>query len=487
MSLKEKTVSGLTWSFIDNFTLLGISFIIGIILARFLSPKEYGLIGIITIFISISQSLIDSGFSQALLRKQNCTPVDYSTVFIFNITISTILYIILFYFSKNIGIFFHEPILENLIRILALGLIISSFSIIQSTQLTKRIDFKLQTKISLFSSISSGIISIYMAYSGWGVWSLVYSILIRNSITAIFLWFTSTWKPTFMFSINSFKELFSYGSKLLVSGLIDVTYRNLSTLVIGRYYTAVELGYYTRADQFQSLPSSNLQTIIGRVSLPVLLTIQNDIPRLKQAYRKLIKSTMFISFILMIGMAAIAKSLVLSLIGEKWELCVIYLQMLSFIGMLYPLHAINLGMLQVQGRSDLFLKLEVIKKTLGIPVILILFFFGIKAMIIALFLLNLIGLYLNSYWSGEMIGYSFKDQIKDIYPSLLFAIFINIPVFLLSFLTIFPPIVLLGIQLFCGLFLIMLFSEILKISEYIEIKKIIKDKTHHFFINIKLK
>jgi O-antigen/teichoic acid export membrane protein len=189
----------------------------------------------------------------------------------------------------------------------------------------------------------------------------------------------------------------------------------------------------------------------------------------------------------MIGMAAIAKSLVLSLIGEKWELCVIYLQMLSFIGMLYPLHAINLGMLQVQGRSDLFLKLEVIKKTLGIPVILILFFFGIKAMIIALFLLNLIGLYLNSYWSGEMIGYSFKDQIKDIYPSLLFAIFINIPVFLLSFLTIFPPIVLLGIQLFCGLFLIMLFSEILKISEYIEIKKIIKDKTHHFFINIKLK
>lgn len=269
MSLKQKTISGLLWSFIDSIAGQSISFVVGIILARVLNPKEFGLIGMLTIFIAISQSFIDSGFRQALIRKQNCTQADYSTIFYFNIVVGVLFYILLFVCAKSIGNFYHEPILKQLIRVLGIGLIINSFIIIQSTLLTKRIDFKLQAKISVISSFISGIISIYMAYTGWGVWSLVALTLVKYTVSSLLIWFWGNWKPIWYFSLKSFKELFSFGSKLLVSGLIDTIYRNAYYLVIGKYFSAVELGYYTRADQFQSIPSSNLQGIIGRVSYPV--------------------------------------------------------------------------------------------------------------------------------------------------------------------------------------------------------------------------
>jgi len=474
MSLKQKTVTGLIWSFIENFSSIGISFIVGIILARLLSPKEYGLLGMITIFISISQSFIDSGFSQALLRKQNCTPEDYSTVFYFNIIASVSFYFLLFFCAGYIGLFFHEPMLKDLIRVLGLGLIINSLTLIQSTQLIKRVNFKLQTKISIVSSILSGMISILMAYSGWGVWSLVVSAISRYLISSLSLWFWSNWRPIWCFSIYSLKELFTFGGNLLVSGLIDIIYRNVLTLIIGRYYSAAELGYYTRADQFQALPSSNLQTIIGRVSLPILLTIQDDIPRLKEAYKKIIKGTMFFSFMLMLGMVAIARPLVFTLIGEKWEPSVIYLQMLSLIGMFYPLHAINLNMLQVQGRSDLFLKLEIVKKIVASPVLFVGIFLGIKTMVLGLFIVNIFGLYLNSYWSGQMIRYSFWDQLKDITPSFLLAIIVNSVVFLEGIFIPLRPELLLMIQLSTGLILTIGLCEFFNYKDYIFIKDIAK-------------
>ncbi len=476
MSLKQKAISGILWSFIDNIAVLFITFLIGITLARILTPKEFGLIGMLTIFIAISQSFIDSGFSQALLRKQNCTQVDYSTVFYFNIIVSSLFYVLLFLFAESIGIFFHEPILMKLIRVLGLGLIINSFSIIHSTLLTKRIDFKLQAKISVISSITSGIISIYMAINEWGVWSLVALTLVRYSISTILLWFLSKWKPILYFSSNSFRELFSFGSKLLISGLIDTIYRNVYYIVIGKYYTAIELGYYTRADQFQSLPSSNLQTIIGRVSYPVLLTIQDDIPRLKEAYKKIIRSTMLITFVLMLGMAAVARPMVLTLIGEKWEPSIIYLQMLCFVGMFYPLHALNLNMLQVQGRSDLFLRLEIIKKALAVPIIVIGVFYGIKSMILGMILLSLIAYYLNSYWSGLLIGYSYIAQIKDILPSFILAAIISLVVFAESLLIPFPPLPLLFLQLMTGAGLTFGACEIFQLKSYQYIKEIVKDK-----------
>ena len=476
MTLKQKTVSGLLWSFIDNIATLGITFIVGIILARLLTPKEFGLIGMLTIFIAISQSFIDSGFRQALIRKQNCTDNDYSTVFYFSLVISVLAYLILFLGANSIGDFFNEPALKPLVRVLGIGLIINALAIIQSTLLTKLIDFKLQAKISVISSVLAGIISIYMAYTGWGVWSLVASSIIRNLVSSILLWFWSTWKPILVFSKQSFKELFSFGSKLLASGLIDTVYRNVYYLVIGKYFNSAELGYYTRADQFQGLPSSNLQSIIGRVSYPVLLTIQNDIPRLKDAYKNIIRSTMLITFVLMLGLAAIARPMVLTLIGDKWEPCIIYLQLLCFVGMLYPLHALNLNMLQIQGRSDLFLRLEIIKKILAIPVIFIAIIYGIKTMIIGMIILSLIAYYLNSYWSGRLIGYSFLEQLKDIIPSLILALIISAITYTEGILIPYSPFPLLIIQLISGIFLTLGICETIKFKDYIYLKTTVIDK-----------
>ncbi len=475
-SLKQKTISGLIWSFIDSIAGQGISFIVGIILARLLSPKEFGLIGMLTIFIAISQSFIDSGFRQALIRKQNCTQSDYSTVFYFNIAVGVAFYILLFTFATSISNFFHEPVLKELITVLGLALIINSFTMIQSTLLVKRIDFKLQAKISIIASLISGIISIYMAYTGWGVWSLVALTLVKYATNSILLWYWNKWNPALLFSIKAFKELFSFGSNLLVSGLIDTIYRNIYYVIIGKYFTAVDLGYYTRAEQFKALPSANLQSIIGRVSYPVLSTMQSDVPRLKETYKKIIRSTMLVTFVLMLGMATIAKPIILTLIGEKWEPCVIYLQMLCFVGMFYPLHALNLNMLNVKGRSDLFLRLEIIKKVLAVPVIVIAIFWGIKAMILGMIFLSLIAYYLNSYWSGRLIGYSFLEQIKDVLPSFMIAAVMSAVVFIEGMLFTLTPLPMLIVQLTTGAVLTFGLCECLRFKDYLYIKEIIYEK-----------
>jgi O-antigen/teichoic acid export membrane protein len=352
MNLKQQTVSALIWSLIDNIANLGINFVIGIILARLLSPHEFGLIGMITIFLAIAQTFITGGFGQALIRKRDCTQADYSTVFLFNLIVSVFLFLVLFFSAGTISAFFNEPKLSLLIRVLATGLIINALSIIQKTILTKRLDFKLQTRISIISSIVSGIIAIALALYGFGVWSLVVRILISFVLSSFFLWYWNTWRPLLLFDKKSFNELFSFGGKILLSGLIDTVYQNIYYVVIGKFFHADQLGYYTRADQFQALPSQNMQGVIGRVSYPILATIQHDIPALKSAYIKLIKSTMLISFVLMIGMASVAKSMIVALIGIKWLPSVAYLQLLCLVGMFIPLHALNLNMLEIQGRSD---------------------------------------------------------------------------------------------------------------------------------------
>lgn len=476
MTLKQKTISGLTWSFIDRFAGQGISFIVGIVLARLLTPNEFGLIGMLAIFIAISESFINSGFSQALIRKQDCTQKDYSTVFYFNIIVGVFSYLLLFTAAGAIANFFNEPILKQLIRVLGLSLIISSFTLIQSTVLTKRIDFKLQAKISIIASLLSGAFGIYMAYTDWGVWSLVARTLLGFFFISVLLWHWNKWKPSLIFSITSFKKLFAFGSNLLISGLIDTIYRNIYYVIIGKYFTAADLGYYTRAEQFKSLPSSNLQNIIGRVSYPVLSSIQNDIPRLKETYKKIIRSTMLVTFVLMLGMAAVAKSMIITLIGAKWEPCIIYLQMLCFVGMLYPLHAINLNMLNIQGRSDLFLRLEIIKKILAVPVIIIAIFFGIKVMILGMILLSFIAYFLNSYWSGRLINYSSFEQIRDILPSFLIAAAMGVVVFIEGFFLRLPPLPTLLVQITTGAVLTFSICEIIRFKDYLYIKEIVSNK-----------
>ena len=476
MSLKQKAISGLTWSFIDSIANQGISFIVSIILARLLTPKEFGLIGMLAIFIAVSQTFINSGFSQALIRKQDCTQADYSTVFYFNFAVGVFFYLLLFMFADAISRFFCEPELKLLIRVLGISLIINALTFIQSTILTKRIDFRLQAKISIIASLLSGAISISMAYTGWGVWSLVAKSVLGFFFGSLLLWGWNKWKPSFVFSFSSFWELFAFGGNLLASGLIDTVYRNIYYVVIGKFFTVAELGHYTRAEEFQSLPSANLNSIISRVSYPVLASIQNDRKRLKETCKKIIRSTMLVTFVLMLGLVAVARPMVLTLIGPQWEPCVIYLQMLCFAGMLYPLHAINLNMLNVRGRSDLFLRVEIIKKILAVPVIIIAVFFGIKAMILGKILLSLLAYYLNSYWSGRLVDYPWLEQVKDIFPSFLIAAAMGVVVFIEGQLFRLSPLPMLLMQLATGAVLIFSICEILHFNDYLYIKEIVKEK-----------
>jgi O-antigen/teichoic acid export membrane protein len=472
-NIKQKTINGILWSSIDNFANLGIAFIIGLVLARLLSPTDFGLIGMVTIFIAISTTFVNSGFSQALIKKKDCTQIDYSTVFYFNLTMGIFLYLILFFTAPFIASYFNESQLLEIVRVLSLVLIIDSLTIIQRTTLTKRVDFRLQTKISLIASIISGIISITLAFKGFGVWSLVAKTLIQQSANSILLWAYNRWRPLLVFSKQSFKELFGFGSKLLLSALIGTIYQNIYYLIIGKYFSVQELGFFTRAQQFKELPSSNINGIVSRVSYPVLAELQDDKIRLKSGYKKIIKNTMFITFILMIGMAAVAEPMIITLIGEKWRTSIIYLQLLCFVGMLYPLHSLNLNMLNVQGRSDLFLRLEIIKKIIAIPTIVIGVIWGIKIMILGMMFNSLLAYYLNSYWSGKFINYPMKEQIKDIIPSLAIAIIVGILTYTIGLILDLSPLFILIIQIFTGGLLVLIICELFKVEEYFEIKKIL--------------
>ncbi len=476
MSLKDKTISGLLWSAIDSFANQGIQFVIGIILARLITPREFGLIGMISIFIAISQTFINSGFSSALIRKKDCSQADYSTVFYYNMAMGFFLYLILFISAGAISNFFNEPELKWLVRATGLNLIIGSLTLVQGTTLTKRIDFKLLTKIAIITSLLSGIIGIVMAFAGFGVWSLVARTLAGSFLTSLFLWLWNRWRPSAVFSIKSFKELFGFGSKLLISGMIDTTYNNIYYLIIGKYFAANELGYYTRAKTFNDLPSKSLNSIMSRVTYPVLAHLQDNRTQLKAAYKKMIKNIMFISLVLMVGLAVVSEPMIITLIGEKWRPSVIYLQLLCFPAMMYPLQALNLNMLNVLGRSDLFLKLEIIKKIFAVPVIIIGIVWGIKVMILGMWANSILAYYLNSYYSGKFIGYPMREQITDILPTLLLALLMGTVVLTAGIFLPLGYLWKLFFQIVLGASIVVGMSEILKFDSYMEIKHILRTK-----------
>lgn len=476
-SLKQKTVKGVSWSFIDNITNYGIAFLVGIVLARILTPEEYGVMAMVTIFIAVSNSIVDSGFSNALIRKTSIRSVDYNTVFYFNLIVSIILYLILYVSAPAISVFFKEPVLVDVMRVIGWVLIINAFAIIPRTILVRNINFKTQTKVSLIASLSSGIIGIGMALTGWGVWSLVGQQLTRQLFNTVFLWIFCRWRPLWEFSIQSFKELFGFGSKLLASGLIDTIYKDIYSLIIGRFYSAADLGQYTRASQFSTIFSSNLTSVVQRVSYPVLSSIQNEPERLLGAYRRVIKTTMLVTFACMLGLGAVAKPLILLLIGEKWLPAVSFLQIICFAGMLYPLHAINLNILQVKGRSDLFLKLEIIKKVIAVIPIAIGIFYGIEFMLWGSVCTSFVAFFLNSYYSAALIDYPTLRQIKDVLPTFLVSLIVAGCMWGLSFLSL-SYYAILPLQLLVGLVLAFLIYERMQLPEYLEIRGVVLSILH---------
>lgn len=470
-SLKDKTIKGMGWSVLENVTRMGITFMVSIILARLLSPEEYGLIGILTIFIAIFNAIVDSGFTNALIRKQDATDTDYCTVFYTNLVLSVFLAATLFLCAKPIAVFFERSELVSLTQVMSSVVVINALAIVQRARTTKAIDFKTQTKITFISSIGSGAIGIAMAYMGYGVWALVSQQISNQLLSTIFFWIYNKWMPKLIFSWESFKEMWAFGSKLLASGLIDTAWKEVYQVVIGKCYSPAILGLYTRAKQFADLCSSNLTSVVQRVSYPVLSSIQDDRVRLKSAYQRVIKTTMLPTFVLMLGMAACAESMIQVLIGEQWLECVPMLQIICTYGMLYPLHAINLNMLQVQGRSDLFLKLEIIKKIIAIGPLLLGIFVDIYLMLAGSLVTSLIAYYLNAYYSGPFLNYSIKEQIKDILPSFGVAVTIAVPVFALSFIPL-NPFLLLPLQIVVGAVFTIGICEVTKLPEYIELKGI---------------
>ena len=470
-SLKHKTVKGVGWSFIDNLSSSGVSFLVGLVLARLLTPSEYGIMAILTIFIAVSSSIVDSGFSNALIRKTDAKRVDYNTVFLFNLVVSGLLYVVLFFAAPAISVFFKEPLLVEVMRVIGWVLIINALAIIPRTLFVKDVNFKTQTKVSLIASISSGVVGIGMALAGMGVWSLVGQQLSRQLLNTLFLWIYSTWRPIWEFSLQSFRELFGFGSKLLLSGLLDTVFKEIYSLVIGRCYTSAQLGQYTRASQFNQIFSSNLTTVIQRVSYPVLSSIQDESERLREAYRKVIKSTMLITFACMLGLAAVAKPLLIILIGEKWLPAVNFLQIICFSGMLYPLHAINLNILQVKGRSDLFLKLEIIKKIIAVGPLILGVLFSIEYMLWGSVCTSLIAYFLNSYYSANLVNYPTKDQIKDILPTFLVSVVTAAAMWSLTLLSL-SNWLLLPLQCLLGIILAVFIYERLRLPEYVEVKQL---------------
>ena len=471
-NLKTKTVKGVGWSFVDNIANQGISFLVGLVLANLLTPEEYGIVGIIMIFIAIFNCIVDSGFSSALVRKKDVLPIDYDTIFIANILFSAAIFVLCIFGAPYIASFFNEPQLTMLTRVMGIIVIINGVAIVQRTILVKNIDFKTQTKISLIASISSGAVGIGMALYGLGVWSLVGQQISRQTLNTLFLWIYGTWRPRLKFSVESFKQLFGFGWKLLASGLIDALWREIYQVVIGKCYSSSMLGQYTRSTQFSAVFSSNLTTIVQRVSFPVLSQLQDDKQRLKEGYRKVIKVTMYVTFSCMLMLAAVAHPMINVLIGEKWNEAANMLPIVCFIMMLYPLHSLNLNMLQVQGRSDLFLKLEIIKKVFAVGPILLGIFIDIYYMLWGSVVTGLISYYLNSYYSGKYLKYDFWSQVKDIAPSFLLASVTALIVYAVSWLPL-SIYIIFPLQLVVGLIVLLAISEIFKCEEYVELKRIL--------------
>ena len=470
-SLRNTTVKGVGWSFTDSILSQGITFLVGVILARLLSPEEYGLLGILMIFILVSESIVNSGLSSALIRKQGATEEDFNTVFLTNLILSFVMYGVLFLCAPLISTFFEKPQLTSLLRVMGFIVIINAMGLVPLTKLTKNVNFKTITACSFSAAIVSGTVGITMAYMGCGVWSLIGQQMSRQLVNTLALWIANKWLPKLSFSVNSFKELWGFGWKLLVSSLIDTTWKEIYKVVIGKCYSPATLGQYTQAHFYTDLFSRNMTHVIQRVSYPVLSKIQDDRERLKQAYRQIIKVTMLVTFVFMFGLAGCAKNFIFVLIGEQWLPCVGYLQIICFSMSLYPLHAINLNMLQVQGRSDLFLRLEIIKKCVAVGPLLLGIFIDIYWMLIGSVLTGWFAYYLNAYYSGPYLNYSVLSQLKDILPSMLLALGMAVTVFFIGLLPL-SPYALLPIQIITGAIIVFAVCELTKMEEYMQIKNI---------------
>lgn len=471
--LKKKTVSGVLWSFAGQFSVQGIQFLVSIVLARLLSPDDYGMIGMLAIFLAISQVFIDGGFSSALIQRKECDDTTYSTVFYINVGISIICYGILFVAAPFIADFYGQPILKDIARVSSLSLIIGALSATNTVQLTKRIDFKTQSKINVLSAILSGITGIVMAYSGFGVWALVAQSVSLALFKLIMTVMSVRWFPSLVFSGTIFKELFSFGSKLVVVSLISSVYTNIRSLIIGKRFSPADLGQYTTANKFATMAGTSLSGVLYNVSFPVLSKVQDDDAVLLDAYKRFLSVSAFAIFPLMMLLAGIAEPLIRFLVTDKWLECVPFLQILCFGWMYDCLTKINLNLLYVKGRSDLVLRLEIVKKTIAFTILFASCFLGIIGICVGAAIYDFIAFFCNTYYTKRLLGYGFKEQFLQTLPYLLLSLIVLAVSLLVSSLNLSPlPLILIAVTASGTIYLML--SWAMRLSALKELLTILK-------------
>lgn len=480
-SLKSKTFHALSWSFVQAIGLRGVQFVVGIILARLLLPEQFGLIAMLIIFMDVSQSIMDSGFGAALIQRQCVTEKDASSIFYFNILVGVIAAVCLCGLAPWVADFYEQPVLTPLLRVMSIVLVINAFGLVQNMLLVKALDFRTQTKVALIASLLSGMIGMGMAYRGFGVWSLAAQQLSGVAFRTALLWIFSHWRPAWLFSMQSLREMFGFGSKLLCSGLLNTIFDNIYIIVIGKLFSPADLGYFTRANNVQQLPSYTLSGMVAGVTFPVFSTIQDDPERLKRGVKRALTTLVLMNFPLMIGLAVVARPLVLVLLTDKWAPCIPYLQLLCLVGLMYPLHVINLNVLQALGRSDLFLRLEIIKKMLIVLNIAITWRWGIMAMITGQIITSLMSYYLNAYYNKALLQYSIWEQLRDLYPYLLNAMLMGAIVYAMFYLPIASHMILLVCQIVAGGVVYLLLCRIFRFPAYMDLQRMIVSRLPKLF------
>lgn len=464
-SLTDQTVKSVAWSAVERFSVQVIQFVISIILARLVAPSEYGLIAMLTIFIAIAQSFVDSGFSSALVQKKNRTETDFSTVFYFNFAISLVVYIILFISAPYIASFYKEPLLDLICKWMGLSLIIQGLSVVQIAKLTVLLDFKTQAKASLIAVIMSGLAGVGLAYCGYGVWALLVQSLLNNLLNTFFLWVFAKWIPKLIFSWESLKTLFSFGSKLLLSGLLHTIYINLYTLVIGRKYAAVDVGYFNQSSLLARFPSVSLMAIISRAVYPIQCENKDDHDLLYSSFINYLRMSCYIIFPIMIGMAVVAKPLILVLLTDKWLPMSDLLSILCIGYMWIPIMVMNNQILNVKGRSDYFLKSEVIKKIIGIVILLVTLPFGLTVICIGLLVYNLFDMIIIIYYSKKVINIGYYMQFKAVLP--IFSLSVSMGSIVYLSLLIIPNVYFqLIIGFFIGVVVYLALSKLFNVKEF---------------------
>lgn len=463
--LKGKTATNFIWRFAERCGAQLVAFFVSVVLARILAPSDYGTLALISVFITILQVFVDSGLGTALIQKEHVDNTDFSTVFYTNILFCILLYGLFFVLSPHIANFYDRGELVPYLRVLSITILISGVKNVQQAYVSRNLLFKKFFFSTLGGTFIAAVVGISMAYCGYGVWALIAQQLVNLTIDTTILWITVKWRPTKVFSINRLKELFSYGWKLLVSGLIDVSYNELRQLIIGKMYSSSDLAFYNQGRKFPNLIVTNVNTSIDSVLLPVMSKAQNEKEKVKTMTRRAIKTSTYIMAPLMMGLAFCAEPLVRIVLTDKWLMCVPFMRIFCITYMFYPIHTANLNAIKAMGRSDLFLKLEIAKKVVGITLLLSSMWFGVMAMAYSLLLSSVLSQIINAWPNKKLLSYGYLDQLKDILPGIILAVAMGIGISFVDVLPL-PSMVVLLIQVLCGAVFYIGCSIILKLESF---------------------